>query len=445
MSKQPNTTMAFAKASKVPTQSIPCERFDLRCGATLLVSSRAGMPITSVEAHVRGGPSLDPEGLEGLAFLTGGLADQGTKTHDEAEIASILEPAGGGLHGDSTGLSGSIVSSEWKTLLGLTAEMLMEPTFPVAEVRRQKERILQRLENEAADPRQQGVLNFRRMIYGDHWMGRPAYGSIESVQRIEARDLRSHHRKHWVAARGVIAVCGDVDPEAVRRFLDRRLAGWKRGQAMKKRAASFPSPKAMAKVTKADRRQVHVYLGHLGIRRNDPDYSTLVVLDHVLGQGPGFTDRISRRLRDELGLAYTVSAGISASAGLSPGTFTAYIGTSPEHVTTAVEHFLFELRRIQDELVPEEELRVAKDYLIGSFSMGFERASRRASYLISAEVHGHPSDHLERLPREFDAVTPESLQQAARRHFFPDRCSISAAGPVRVAELKRALARSGVS
>jgi len=424
----------------LPTLSIPSERFELRCGATLLVSARAGMPVTAMEAHVRGGPSLDPVGLEGLASLTGGLADQGTRRRDEAAIASALEPAGGEVHGDSTGLSGSIVSSEWKLLLGLVAEMLLEPTFPAAQVRLQRERLLQRLRNEAADPRQRGVQAFRRMVYGDHWLGRPAYGSLESVARIEPRHLRAHHRKHWTAARGVLAVCGDVDPAEVRAFLDRRLARWKTGAPLPKRPVEFPAPRRAVEVVRADRKQVHVYLGHLGIRRADPDFATLVVLDHVLGQGPGFTDRVSRRLRDELGLAYSVSAGMTASAGLSPGTFTAYIGTSPEHVETAVRHFLHELWRLQDELVPEEELRLAQDYLIGSFPLGFERASRRAGHLVAAEVHGHPPDHLERLPRLFAAVTPEELRRAAREHLFPDRCCLSAAGPVSSRGLERILA-----
>lgn len=439
-------TRSKAKVAKrrrsLPTQTIPSVQFELSCGATLIVSERKGMPVTAVEAHIRGGPSQDPEGLEGLAALTGGLTDQGTRRHGETEIATLLEPAGGGIQGDSGGLSGSIVSSEWKLLMSLMAEMLQEPTFPLAEVRRQKERILQRLQNEAADPRQQGALAFRRAIYGKHWLGRPAYGTLESVERIEAKHLRAHHKKHWVASRGVIAVCGDVNAEEVRAFLDRRLAKWNTGKPLVSRPIDLPSPRSAVEVIRATRKQVHVYLGHLGIRRSDPDYATLVVLDHVLGQGPGFTDRISRRLRDELGLAYSVSAGMTASAGLSPGTFTAYIGTSPEHVGTALEHFLHEVRRIQTDLVPEEELRVAKDYLIGSFSMGFERASRRANYLVSAKVHGHPADNLERLPRQFEAVTPEELRAAARKHLFPDQCCVCAAGPVRAADLKKALAKA---
>ena len=74
--------------------------------------------------------------------------------------------------------------------------------------------------------------------------------------------------------------------------------------------------------------------------------------------------------------------------------------------------------------------------------MGFERASRRAGYLISAEVHEHPADNLQRLPRLFEAVTPEDLQRVSREHLFPERCCLSAAGPVKIAELRRAIAQA---
>lgn len=423
----------------IPTTVIPFQRFELSSGPTLLVSVRPDAPVTAVDVHIRGGPSLDRPGLEGSSFLVGGLADQGTAQHDEAQLASMLEPAGGEITGDAGGLNGTIVAAEWKLLLKLVSEILTTPRFPATQVRRQKKRLLQRLRTEGADPHRRAALRFRRMVYGDHWLGRPPYGTLESVQRIEGRHLRAYHARNWVGCRGVIAVCGDVDPEEVKRYLERRLRSWGTGRPLRNRQTVFPDVRPRVQVVRADRQQVHLYLGHLGVRRSDPDYPALVVLDHVLGQGPGFTNRISRRLRDEEGLAYAVSAGITASAGLLPGIFTAYIGTSPDCVTQALLGFREEIARIQEELVPKSELDVAKSYLLGSFAIGFERASRRAAYLVSAEVHGLPPDDLQRLPRRFAAVTPAELRRVAREHLFPDRCCLSAAGPVQLKELKAAL------
>src|SRR5262249_48415262 len=209
-------------------------------------------------------------------------------------------------------------------------------------------------------------------------------------------------------------------PAEVRRAFEKRLAGWPPGSRFASDPPRLPPIARRSGAFTAERQQVHLYLGHLGIARNDPDYAALVVMDHVLGTGPGFTNRISRRLRDELGLAYTVSANIHSSAGLLPGMFSAYIGTSPEHLETAVRGFQAEIRRVQDELVGVEELDVAKSYLIGSFPLGFERASRRASYMVSAELHRFPPDNLELLLKQFAAVTREDVQRVAKRHLHPE-------------------------
>ncbi len=433
------TKSSLRRATSGPRLSIPIQRFELACGAVLVVSPRASAPVAAVQVHLRGGPSRDPAGLEGSAFLAGALADQGTTEHGEEEIAALLEPEGGEISGDAGGLSGSIVGSKWELLVDLLTEMLTASTYPEAEVARQKKRLMDRLLLERDDPRVQGGLLFKRLVYGEHWLGRPARGTLDSLPRITAKSLRRFRKENWVARRAVIGVCGDLDPVVVRRAFDRRLARWPEGNLLVPEEPRWPPIARRSGVFTAQRQQVHLFLGHLGIQRNDPDYAALVVMDHVLGTGPGFTNRISRRLRDELGLAYAVSANIHASAGLLPGTFTAYLGTSPENVATATRGFQGEIRRVQDELVGADELEVAKSYLLGSFPLGFERAARRASYAISAELHGFPEDHLDRLLRAFSEVTAEDVRRVARAHLFPDASCIAAAGPIRAADLRKIL------
>jgi zinc protease len=423
----------------IPVVEIPQERFTLSSGATLLVSRRGGAPVTAIHAHMRGGPSHDPAGKEGVAYMTGVFADQGTKLRTEEEINDLLEPAGGELSGDATGLSGTIVGDQWKLLVDIMGDVLTSPKYPAAKVARHKQRLLDRLLIERDDPRVQGGRLFRKLIYGDHWLGRPAYGTFDSVEQIEPRDLRAFHKACWVASRAVISVCGDVDPAAVRRRFERALKGWKTGRPFAPKETTFPPRATRVDAFLADRQQVHLFLGHLGIRRRDPDYPALVVMDHVLGAGPGFTNRVSRHLRDELGLAYSVSANIHGSAGFLPGTFTAYIGTSPQHVATALKGFQKEIRTIQKKLVGKNELEVAKSYLVGSFPRGFERATRRSGYMISSELHGFPDDYLSQLQQAFLRVTVEDVRRVAEKHLFPDTCCLAAAGPIRTPELKRAL------
>ncbi len=418
---------------------IPVERFELRCGARLLVSPRPGASVCAVQVHIRGGNSLDPRGREGLALLTGRLVDQGTQESSEEELAARLENAGGSLGGGATGLSGQVANERWELLLRTLCECLTTPTYPHEKIERQKQRLVDRLRVDLQDPRVQGSQLFRKLVYGTHWFGRPEHGEPASLGRIGRADLKRFHASNWCGKRTLIAFCGDVQPEKVRRMLDAQLADWRAGEELGPPDLSFPTRAPRMAAFPAERQQVHVFFGHLGITRADPDYAALTVMDHVLGTGPGFTNRISRRLRDELGLAYTVSASISSSAGVLPGTFTAYIGTSPAHLGTAVAGFLREIRRIQKEPVPKDELALAKNYLTGSFALGFERAARRVQTIVSAERNKLPDDHLAQLLHAFTAVTPADVRRVAQQHLFAENACLVVAGPVKKKDVEKLL------
>ena len=133
-------------------------------------------------------------------------------------------------------------------------------------------------------------------------------------------------------------------------------------------------------------------------------------------------------------------ASIASSAGVLPGTFSAYIGTSPKHVATALAGFLEEIRRIREEPVEPEELELARDYLLGSFALGFERAARRAQYAIYAERNELGDRHLQELCDAFATVSAEDVRRVARAHLHPERACVAAAGPITAAELKRLVA-----
>lgn len=434
--------MSSTKRKATAAPAFDIVRTELSCGAKLFVSPRPGAPVTAAQVHLRGGHSLDEPGLLGTAYLAGRLVDQGTRHQTADELALELDPFGGSIQGDTSGVSGQIVSSKWRLLLKRMSAAVLEPTYPKARVELQRGRVLDRLQVEADDPRSRAASAFSELVYGKHWLGSPPYGTTESVACIERKHIAAFHRKNWLAARAVISVCGDVDPAAVHRLFEHELRGWRTGKCLGPASQDFPERAKRTAAFKASRKQVHLFLGHLGCRINDPDYPALVVMDHVLGTGPGFTNRISRRLRDEDGLAYTVNAAIHNSAGNLPGTFTAYIGTSPEHAGRALIGFIEEMRRMQNETVGAAELEVAKSYLTGSFGLGFERSGRRAGFLISQYRFGLADDHLVSLPARFAAVTASDVQAAAQRHLFPDACCLSAGGPLSKRNLTQALSKA---
>jgi zinc protease len=402
---------------------------EIDTGLTLLAVHNPGVPTFACAVSLDVRPSDEPDDAPGLLNLVGECLDEGTKSYDALELAAAAERIGAVMEGNSRGGLVMCPADAHKDAIELLREMVLEPRFPGREVRRVAAELMTEIKAEEDDPRAVAARRFRKEVYGAHPLGRPPQGTLKSLARLKPKDLRAFHDQWFRPAGGFVAAAGPDDPE---RTLDRLEKAFRRFKA---KAPKHPAPPdvdlpAIGRDAHLPmpREQVHVFLGHLGIRRTHPDFYVLSVMDHVLGTGPGFTSRCSRKLRDEQGLCYSVSAGITASAGEEPGTFTAYIGTSPEHRQRAIDGFLEEIRRIRQEPVGAQELQDVKDYLTGSFVFGLERNSNLAAYAIRARRFGLGFDYMQRYPDIVRAITVEQVREAAERHLHPDKLVVVSAG-----------------
>jgi zinc protease len=401
----------------------------LKSGLTLLAVQNPGVQtyacVASLDVRIA---DEDPR-WPGVANMVGECLDEGTAKHDALGLASAAEHLGAVLDGNHRGGGVMCPAISQKKATALLREMVLEPSFPAQEVRRVQAEVMTEIQAEQDDPRSVAARRFRREIYGKHPLGRPSQGTVEDVAAIKPKHLRDFHGTWFRPGNGYIAASGPFELEDMLDRLEHAFGGF-RGQAPEH--VALPKLQLAEKVCNAHlpmpREQVHVFLGHLGIRRTDPDFYRLSVMDHILGTGPGFTSRCSRKLRDELGLCYSVSAGIAASAGEEPGTFTAYIGTSAENRAKAVDGFLHEIHRIRDEVPSQSELQDVKDYLTGSFVFALERNSNLAGYAIRARRFGLGFDFIERYPSLIEEVTVEQIREMAEKHLHPDRLTIISAG-----------------
>jgi zinc protease len=118
------------------------------------------------------------------------------------------------------------------------------------------------------------------------------------------------------------------------------------------------------------------------------------------------------------------------TAGMDPGRFIAYIGTSPENMKLATEGLINEIRRIIEEPVTMQELQDAKDYLTGSFVFAFESTPQIARFLVHAEVYGLGFDYIEKYPQYIRAVTVEDISRAAKMYLDSENYTLVVVGPV---------------
>ena len=401
----------------------------LDSGLVLLAVGNPGVATYACSVSLDVRLADEPATQMGVGNLVGECLDEGTKRRSSLQLAEVVESIGGSMDGSFRGGTVYCPAECQRKGVSLLREMVLEPAFGRREVRRVQAEIVTEILTDQDDPRTVASRRFRREVYGNHPLGRPIQGTRQSVESIKPRDLRTFHGKFFRPAKGYVAAAGPGDPEQLLEELQRAFRGF-RGAVPEHQELQEPvlNDRSRNVHIPMAREQVHIYLGHLGIRRADPDFYALCVMDHILGTGPGFTSRCARKLRDEEGLCYAVSAGITPMAGEEPGMFTAYIGTSPENRQRAIDGFMGEIDRIRREPVTAQEVEDVIAYLTGSFAFGLERNSNLAAYAVRARRFGLGFDYLDRYPDLVRSVTPERVLEVAQKHLHPDRMIVVSAG-----------------
>ena len=343
----------------------------------------------------------------------------------------MIEDVGGQLTLTSGGGSVRVLSPQRHLGLGLLFECLAEPAFPPDAFKRNKDKLLSAIDEAESEPQSRARRAFYAAVYGKHPLSRPALGFRKTVEKLTAADCVDFHKRVFVPNNTVVAIVGDFDSKEVAAEVARLTADWKGAAPTLAALPAVAMPEKFHEqfIEMKDAAQLQFYMGHVGVRRSSPDYYKLLVMDYVLGTGPGFTDRLSARLRDREGLAYTVQANISSSASTEPGIFTCYIGTESKNYDQVKTEFLEELNRIRDTKATKEEVEDAKQYLLGNLPFNFTTDAGVAGQLLYIQRNKLGlTTFMDDFRKGVAAVTPEDVQAVAKKYIDPKRMVLIAAG-----------------
>lgn len=411
------------------------ERAELSNGLVLLLAENRSVPAISINAVVKTGERYVADEQAGLASLAGALLDAGTETRTATEIAELIESVGGeletGASSATTGVSLRALSSDLDLAIDLTADLLRNSTFPDERVRMEVDRRVAELRARADEPRIVASDEFSRIIFAGTPLHRPVLGYETTVARVTPDELRAYHRRFFAPNQTLISVAGDFDTSRAAEKLRAAFGDWSNDRQVEPPPVPAPQlqPAPITRFIEQDKEQLNIFLGHLGITRNDPDYHALRVLDVILGDSPGFTSRIPRILRDEQGLAYTTYCHIARTASLDPSRFVAYLGTAPNNLHRAVEGMREQIALMTVEPPSRAEVESAKAYLSGSYVFEFETNAQLTTFMAAAELYRLGFDYPQRYLDEISGVTAEDVLRVARAHLHPDKLTLVVVGP----------------
>ncbi len=405
-------------------------RSALANGLRVLTERREGEGVVALELFVDAGQLR--EAKPGLAYLTGRLLEEGTETRSADDLAAAIEDVGGSLDVGSTGASLRVRAEDLEAAIDWLADLTIRPSFPEDSVAWLRRKLAAEYQSDRDDPAFQAEALFRGLVYGEHPLARDPRGASRDLGRLSREDVADHHRGYYVPGNAFLVAVGDFDPRALARLVKARFGGWEGKGATPPRLPELART-ARPKVRRVTRpgEQVHLLMGHLGVARRDRDFDALAVLDHILGTGPGFTDRLSRVIRDELGLAYSVGGGMTDSADLLPGLFRVYVGTGPDEADRAAAAVQEQVRAMHAGEFSDEEVENARRYLAGSWVFDFQTVEQRAGRLLELERWGLPLEEPLTWPARFAAITPREVRRAARTHLDPSALVRVEYGPIR--------------
>ena len=385
-------------------------------GLTVLVRENPVAPVVAASLMIRMGTRWERPDTAGLSNFVHAVMVKGTTRRSGAELAEAVAGLGGRISAsgdiDYAEIRSAALARYWRELLGLVAELALEPKLAPEEVDRERDWLLSRVQRRRDNAAQRAFDELYAALYGAHPYALPTLGTRESLQRIDHAAIVAHYRSFYRPERMVLAVSGQVSADEVvaetRRLFGRLPAGGGRPDP----EIPPPSPAMRRLVFEQESQQTQIVVGGLAPPIHHPDHAAVKVLATVLGGG--MAGRLFAELRDRRALAYTATGFYDPVR--EPGALVLYLGTTPGNAARAEQGLLDEVRRVQQELVPDDELARAKSYLLGRYAMDRRTNERRAWYLAFYEVEGVERDFPDRYRRAVEQVTAADVQRAARTY-----------------------------
>lgn len=403
-------------------------RVELDNGLVVLTEEMPGVRSASVGVWVRAGPIHESRSEMGVSHLLEHMVFKGTERRSAREIALVLERLGGSLDAyttrEHTSYQARTLDEHQDTALDVLADLVLRPLLRPADLELEREVVLEEISTVEDTPDDLVFELHAEALWGDHPYGYSILGTRDTVARLTVEDLRRVHERAYRAPNLVVAAAGNVRHDAVVDRVAELFAAAANGVEARAVAPARMREPREEHVERASA-QTHLVFGTQTFGHGDPRRYALVLLSMALGGG--MSSRLFQRVREELGLAYTVYSFQSfyADAGMCG----VYVGTRHEWADRAATVIREELQRVAREGLSVEELEDAKGQVKGQIVLSMESSSARLHRLAGIALYGEPFLTLDELTARVDAVTLEEVAELAAEYFDPERQVVLRLGP----------------
>jgi len=387
-----------------------------------LRSAAAGFWVRTASAH-------EPKEKMGVSHLLEHMVFKGTDTRSAQDIAVALESRGGSLDAytgrDHTTYQARMLDADLPLALDLLTDLVRHPLLRDADLALERNVVLEEIATVEDTPDDLVFDLHASALWREHAYGYSILGTRQTVAELTAGDLKALHGGTYWPRQLVFAAAGNVQHEDVLALLSK--ARWFDLEAGPD-GHTVPPPAAATNLERRvsrDTAQVHLVFGTETFRFGDPRRHALVLISTIFGSG--MSSRLFQRVREELGLAYTVYAfhsfmQVSGAAGV-------YVGTQPPTAQQAADVIREEFARLSRASLTAEELASAKRQVKGQVVLALEGPVSRMYRIAGSALYGEPYRSIDAALAEVDAVTPDQVAAVASEFYAPERQVVVWLGP----------------
>jgi predicted Zn-dependent peptidase len=403
------------------------ETFILGNGLQVIVVENSKLPRVSFQLLVDAPPIREAQ-FTGAASLAGDMLSRGTATRSKAEIDQAIDFIGARFSTSQSGMFGSCLSRHRDQLLEIMADALLNPAFPEEEFEKVKQQRLSALAFQKDDANAIAGNVGQVLRYGkDH-----PYGEIATERTIDNVTLercRSFYDNYFKPEISYLAIVGDIKLEEAKAAAEKYFGTWERGDVG---AGFFKRPEAPAQlqVNFVDRpgavQSVVRITYPLNLKPGSDDAILANLVNTILGDGGLLGSRLNSNIREDKGYSYGVNSTLATDKYV--GYFSAGGSVRNEVTDSAVTEFLYEMSRLREEPVAEQELAGIKNFIFGKFARGLEQPQTVATFALNTIRYKLPEDFYATYLEKTAALTADDVQKGAQRFLLPERAHILVVG-----------------
>jgi predicted Zn-dependent peptidase len=406
------------------------QRSVLPNGLTVLSEFMPGVRSVAIGAWVRAASLHEPRERMGVSHLLEHMVFKGTRRRSAREIALSLESVGGSLDAytsrEHTVYQARVLDEHLEIAADVIGDLVFEPAIRPTDLALERNVVLEEIGMVEDTPDDLVFELHNAAMWGDHPLGYSILGTRESVTALGVTELQELHQKAYNPRQLIVAAAGSVDHRHLVELLSK--TGWtERPPGGKKRLAT-PTPRPAAPSRRHINRegsQTHIVLGSPTIGHDDARRHAMVLLSVVLGGG--MSSRLFQRVREELGLAYSVYTFQTFYA--TSGVQGVYVGTAPKTADAALQAIEQELASVVQDGLTDQEIEQGKGQLKGQVTLSLESPTARMYRAAGVDLYNEPYRTLDEMLAIINGIQPKTIHDLARKFLTPAGQTVVSLGP----------------